>query len=136
MCRRGRDARVLASASAATLPGLDERIRRDPADAAARRLRAEVLARRGDWDASAAEFAQLGRRPGSGASVYPAGWWAFAGSADGPPTIPPTAEAVPAQWISAADDPNGFVLLPTDGTIAFSRIFSTRKRSEVLARGA
>jgi dipeptidyl aminopeptidase/acylaminoacyl peptidase len=125
----------LGARSGATLPGLDERIRRDPADTAARRLRAEVLARQGDWDASAADFTQLVRRPGSGATVYPAGWWVLAGSAGGPPTISPMAEAVPAQWIARADDPNGFVSLPTDGTIAFSRIFFPRKMSAVLDIG-
>jgi hypothetical protein len=34
---------------------LDERLRRNPDDATARRLRAEVLARSGVWDAAANE---------------------------------------------------------------------------------
>jgi len=71
----------LGERSPSTLMALGERIRRDPADATARRLRAEVLARQGEWDAAASEFAALARHHASAAAVYPAGWWALAGPA-------------------------------------------------------
>jgi WD40 repeat protein len=96
----------LAERSAATHAGLNERIRRDPADTSARRVRAEVFARQGDWDAAAAEFAELARRTGSDACWYPAGWWVVAGPGDHPPAFPPAAGGAPARhdrvsWRSA-----------------------------------
>jgi WD40 repeat protein len=90
----------LRERSPSILLALGERIRRDPADTTARRLRAEVLARRGDWDAAASDFAELARLPASAAAVYPAGWWALAGPEDRPLAFPPPAEAAPARWLA------------------------------------
>src|SRR5262249_18005812 len=52
----------LAERSAATHAGLNERLHHDPGDTVARRTRSEVFARQGDWDAAAADFAELARR--------------------------------------------------------------------------
>jgi WD40 repeat protein/serine/threonine protein kinase len=125
----------LGERSATTLPGLGERIRRDPADTTARRLRAEVLARRGDWDAAAVDFAELARLSASAAAVYPAGWWALARPEDRPAPFPPPAGAATARWLAPADDPNGFVSLPTDGTTAVSRVFAPQRIMVVLDIG-
>jgi WD40 repeat protein len=125
----------LGERSPTILPELDERIRRDPADATARRHRAEVLARQGDWDAAASEFAELARLPASAAAVYPAGWWALAGPADQPPPFPPPVGATPARWLAPADDPNGFVGLPADETTAVSRVFAPRRKMVALDIG-
>jgi WD40 repeat protein/serine/threonine protein kinase len=70
-----------AERSDAALSDLDQRIRRDPADAASRLLRAEVLARRGDRAAAAVEFREVHRLCPDEAGVYPAGWWACDGPA-------------------------------------------------------
>ena len=125
----------LAEQSVSTLPELGERIGRDPADATARRQRAEVLARQGDWDAAASDFAELARLPESGAEAYPAGWWTLAVPGDRPPAFPPAADAVPARWLAPADDPNGFVACPTDGTTAVSRVFAPRRMMAALDIG-
>jgi WD40 repeat protein len=118
----------LAERSATSLRALTGRIERDPADTTARRLRAEVLARQGDWNAAALEFSELARLPASAAAVYPAGWWALAGPEDRPPAFPPPAGAAPARWLAPADDPNGFVALPADGTTAVGRVFAPRPK--------
>jgi hypothetical protein len=94
-----------------------------------------VLARRGDWDAAASDFAELARLPASAAAVYPAGWWALAGPEDRPLAFPPPAEAAPARWLAPADDPNGFVALPQAGTTAVSRVFAPRRMMAALDIG-
>ena len=125
----------LGERSATALAALDERIRRDPAGTTARRLRAEVLARRGDWDAAALAFTELDRLSASATIAYPAGWWALAGPEDRPPEFPPSAGATPARWFAPGDDPNGFVALPTDGTTAVSRVFAPRRTMVLLDVG-
>jgi WD40 repeat protein len=125
----------LAERSATSLRALAGRIQRDPADTTARRLRAEVLARQGDWDAAASDFSELARLPASAAAVYPAGWWALAGPEDQPPTFPSPAGAAPARWLAPADDPNGFVALPADGTTAVSHVFAPRRKMVALDIG-
>ncbi|MFO1042371.1 MAG: protein kinase [Planctomycetaceae bacterium] len=119
----------LGERAATTLPGLADRIVRNPADTAARRLRAEVLARKGDWDAAASDFAELARQPGSAVAIYPAGWWALASPEDRPPAFP---DAAPAHWFAPADDPNGFVSLPQNGMTAVCRIFAPESKTLAL----
>ena len=119
----------LGERTATTLPGLADRIVRDPADTAARRLRAEVLARKGDWDAAASDFVELARQAGSVAAIYPAGWWALASPEDRPPAFP---DAAPAHWFAPADDPNGFVSLPQNGMTAVCRIFVPESKTLAL----
>jgi len=109
----------LGERSATTLRELGERIGRDPADTAARRLRAEVLARREDGNA-VADFMELARNPATAAVAYPTGWWTVDCLEDRPPTF------MNARWLAPADDPNGFVSLPENGTTAVCRVFAPR----------
>ena len=125
----------LAERSATTLRELADRIKRDPSDTTARRLRAEVLARRGDWDAAAVDFSELARLPASAAAVYPAGWWTLTAPEDRSPTFPPPTGSAPARWLAPADEPNGFVAIPADGTTAVSQVFAPRRKMVALDIG-
>jgi WD40 repeat protein/serine/threonine protein kinase len=122
----------MSERSASTLPQLSERIQRDPTHVPARQHRAEVLSRQGDWAAAALDFAELARLPNSTAVVYPAGWWTFDGPENSVPTFPPSINDAHAQWLAPADDPNGFVLLPSDRTTAVTRIFAPSRKWVVL----
>jgi hypothetical protein len=122
----------LAERSTASLPALNERLRHDPADTVARRRRAEVLARQGDWDGSAAEFTELARLAGADSGVYAAGWWVVPGPTDRPPAFPPANGEPPATWVAPADDPNGFVSLPRSASVAVCRLFVARPISVTL----
>ena len=121
----------LGERSATTLRELGERIKRDPADTRARRLRAEVLARRGDQNA-AADYWQLAQHPESAAVVYPESWWVVASPEDRPPHFPSDTNA---RWLAPADDPNGFVPLPEGGTTAVCRFFAPRPAKVALEVG-
>jgi hypothetical protein len=124
----------LAERSAATHAGLKERIHRDPGDTVARRTRAEVFARQGDWDAAAADFAELARRTGFEADCYPAGWWVVADPGDHAPPFPLAAGA-PARWVAPADDPNGYVSLPADAAVAVTRVYVAQATTVTLEIG-
>jgi WD40 repeat protein/serine/threonine protein kinase len=124
----------LAERSAAALPWLNERIRRETSGTTARRLRAEVLARQGDWDAAASEFGEVARRSEPDAAVYPAGWWLVAGAAR-PSAFPPAEGEPAARWIAPASDPNGYVSLPNDATAAVCRLFVPRATTVELEIG-
>ncbi|WP_439625365.1 WD40 repeat domain-containing serine/threonine protein kinase [Gemmata sp.] len=123
----------LGERSPATLRDLGDRIGRDATDATARRLRAEVLARRGDWDAAAVDFTELARHPAPAAVAYPGGWWAVDGPGDRPPAFPPSDAT--ARWLAPADDPNGFVSLPQGGKTAVCRVFAPRRAVAALDIG-
>ncbi len=94
-----------------------------------------MLARRGDWEGAAADFEELARLPAFAAAVYPAGWWTLASPEDQPPAFPPPSVAAPARWLARADDPNGFVALPGDGTTVVSRVFAPRRQLAALDVG-
>ena len=75
---------VIRDATPGYLADRSDRLLAFPKTLAGHRLRAEVLARRGDWDAAAAEFrlAMAGAGEGDG-RAFLAGWWA-AGPFDDP----------------------------------------------------
>jgi WD40 repeat protein/serine/threonine protein kinase len=102
---------VIRDATPGYLADRSDRLLACPGLPAGHRLRAEVLARRGDWDAAAAEF-RLGLSGGDEGDgpAFPAGWWA-AGPFDDPgheprpeggPALP--SRASPWEPVEAMDD--------------------------------
>ena len=100
---------LIESRALATRRGLERRAA--TGDDEARRLLGEVLARHGDLDAAASEFAKLNTAGSTHTTLIPAGWWIIQ---DKKPT-----------WHSHASDPNGYVVFPALSATAVSRIFAT-----------
>jgi WD40 repeat protein len=124
----------------ALLPRLDARLAAAPADREALRLRAGVHARRGAWDAAAADAGRL-VSGGAEAAFFQAGWWVADAPASGLAAAAPTARDpfadVPAaaapRWYVAADDPNGYVPLARDQPYYLTRVYAARAQ-EVAVR--
>jgi hypothetical protein len=127
---------------------LDRRLAADPNNAGELRLRAEIHARRADWDSAAADIRRyLALDQGHSPRWFATGWWVagpYPASLMGrPPTGEEPDPGGPVAWRAVALDANGLIPLgDLFGNIepisvcAFQRVYSPRKQPVALLLGS
>jgi WD40 repeat protein/tRNA A-37 threonylcarbamoyl transferase component Bud32 len=123
----------------ALLEALNTRLAASPQDREALALRAGIHARRGAWDAAAADAARLAAAGAT--AVFQAGWWvadvprpasASVPLAD-PFSQPLERPAAAPRWYISPDDPNGYVPLHREQACYFTRLYVPRAQALAVA---